>query len=371
MSNSAEILIVEDSPTQAMQLQFILEKNGYRTSIAKNGEEALVYIKKHGPAMIISDILMPVMDGYRMLEHLKADPKLRHIPVVVISAVDDLDSAVKCIELGADDYLPKPFNEVLLKARVGACLEKKSLYEKEKEYLNLLEIEQAKSERLLLNVLPGPIADRLRQKPGAIADGFEDISVLFADIVDFTKISARRSPGKVVGLLNEIFSGFDLLAEKYGLEKIKTIGDSYMVVGGLPTPRTDHAEAVAEMALDMQVEISRFTGDDGQIFRMRTGINTGPVVAGVIGRNKFIYDLWGDTVNTASRMESQGLPGCIQVTRQTYERLRGKYLFEERGVIHVKGKGEMPTYLLLGRKTRGGCQSFEKIKGEPVQAKKK
>lgn len=213
-----------------------------------------------------------------------------------------------------------------------------------------LRAEQEKSERLLLNILPKVIADQLKQNSGYLAERFEDATVLFADIVGFTPMSARISPEELVNLLNEIFSTFDQLAEQYDLEKIKTIGDAYMVAGGLPTVRSDHVEAIAHMALDMQREIARQAKHLGEPFQIRIGINTGPVIAGVIGIKKFIYDLWGDTVNTASRMESLGQPGCIQVTTTTYDRLQGKFLFEERGLIQVKGKGEMMTYFLKGRR---------------------
>ncbi len=213
-----------------------------------------------------------------------------------------------------------------------------------------LRAEQEKSELLLLNILPKAIAEQLKQNPGAIAEQFNSVTILFADIVGFTPLASGMSPTNVVNLLNQIFSTFDQLAEQHGLEKIKTIGDAYMVAGGLPVLKLDHAEAVAEMALDMQREIARFQRDDNQPLCLRIGINTGPVVAGVIGIKKFIYDLWGDTVNVAPRMESQGLPGGIQVTAATYECLKNKYLFEERGIIPVKGKGEMMTYWLIGKK---------------------
>ena len=213
-----------------------------------------------------------------------------------------------------------------------------------------LRLEQEKSDRLLLNVLPQPIADRLKQDQSIIADTFAEVTVLFADIVGFTQISSQISPPQLVSLLNDIFSTFDRLAEKHGLEKIKTIGDAYMVVGGLPMPRSDHAEAIAQMALDMQQAITDFSDTHKQDFSIRIGINTGPVVAGVIGIKKFIYDLWGDTVNTASRMESHGLPGCIQVTSAIYDILQDKYVFESRGAIEVKGKGEMNTYFLTSLK---------------------
>jgi class 3 adenylate cyclase len=207
----------------------------------------------------------------------------------------------------------------------------------------------ASSERLLLNVLPRSIAERLKRHEGRIAEAHEEVTVLFADVVDFTPFAEHTSPDRVVGVLDEVFSAFDDLAQSHGLEKIKTIGDAYMVVAGLPEPRVDHAVAMAEMALDMQVALARLCGPLGIDLAVRVGMASGPVIAGVIGRRKFIYDLWGDTVNTASRMESHGLPGHIQVTAATYERLRDRYRFEERGEIEVKGKGRLPAYLLVGR----------------------
>lgn len=209
---------------------------------------------------------------------------------------------------------------------------------------------QKQTDTLLLKILPSPIADRLKLGQETIADSFAEVTVLFADIVNFTQLSATIPPQELVALLNEIFSEFDRLAEKHGLEKIKTIGDAYMVVGGLPFPREDHAVAVAEMALDMLKEIANFRSHHHQPFTMRIGFHTGPVVAGVIGTKKFIYDLWGDTVNVASRMESHGLPGHIQVTETTYQVLRHQYLFKKRGQVEIKGRGQMATYLLTDRK---------------------
>ncbi|NJN75114.1 MAG: PAS domain S-box protein [Synechococcaceae cyanobacterium RL_1_2] len=209
-----------------------------------------------------------------------------------------------------------------------------------------LRVEQEKSERLLLNILPQSIADRLKSEETQIADRFDEVTILFADLVNFTEISAQTSPKALVDLLNQIFSSFDHLADKHGLEKIKTIGDAYMVVGGLPNPKPDHANAIAHMALDMQREISKFQRGQDQTFQLRIGIHTGPVVAGVIGIKKFSYDLWGDAVNVASRMESHGLPGKIQVTQSAYGYLSDRFELEARGIIEVKGKGSMMTYWL-------------------------
>ena len=208
--------------------------------------------------------------------------------------------------------------------------------------------EREAAEQLLLNILPASIVERLKRDQAAIAEGFLEATVLFVDLVGFTPLSAKMAPTKLVAMLNEIFSRLDALTEKYGLEKIKTIGDAYMAVAGVPTPRKDHAVAVANMALELRDVASRFQTPTGEPIRVRIGINSGPVVAGVIGTKKFSYDLWGDTVNTAARMEAHAEPDTIQVTERTYERLRTQFHFEPRGTIEVKGKGEMKTYVLIG-----------------------
>ena len=221
---------------------------------------------------------------------------------------------------------------------------------KRKKMEAALKKEKRKTDGLLLNILPEAIVDRLKHEPGVIADKFEKATILFADLVNFTQISTTMPATKLVYLLNEIFSTFDKLSDKHGLEKIKTIGDAYMVAAGIPIERPDHAEAIAEMALDMLVTIKKLNVKLDAKFDLRIGINSGPVVAGVIGTKKFIYDLWGNAVNTASRMESHGIPGRIQVSHYTYDLLHDKYEFEDRGEIEIKGKGQMRTYLLTRRK---------------------
>jgi len=211
----------------------------------------------------------------------------------------------------------------------------------------------AQSERLLLNVLPEPVAERLKTEDGIIADSHPEVTVLFADIVGFTPLSARLSAPELVAVLDRVFAEWDGLAAHYGVEKIKTIGDAYMVAAGVPLHRDDHVQAMADMALAMQPVLTRYATESGLALEVRLGLDTGAVVAGVIGRAKFIYDLWGDTVNTASRMESHAPTGAIQVTERVYERLRDRYEFEPRGTIEVKGKGKMSTYLLVARRTEG------------------
>jgi class 3 adenylate cyclase len=203
------------------------------------------------------------------------------------------------------------------------------------------EREHERSERLLLNVLPAPVARRLKEREHVIADRYEEATVLFADIVGFTGLAVQLPPERLVEVLDDVFSSFDVLAEERGLEKIKTIGDAYMVAGGVPTPRADHREAVLDMAFEM-LEAVRDRGG----LELRIGVDTGPVVAGVIGRRRFIYDLWGDTVNTASRMESHGVPGRIQVTERVARGLDSRYRAEPRGDVEIKGKGSMPVFLL-------------------------
>lgn len=219
-----------------------------------------------------------------------------------------------------------------------------------RHFMRGLAAEREKSERLLLNVLPGSIARRIKAGEHRIADRFEQPAVLFADLVDFTPMSEQLSPEQVVALLDELFSGFDAIAERHGLEKIKTVGDTYMVVGGVPEPRADAEQAVVEMGLEMLELVARTPAPTGGPLQLRIGIDVGPVVAGVIGKRKFAYDVWGDAVNTAARMESHGVPGQIQVSTRAYQRLEHRYRFRHRGPVHVKGKGEIDTYLLVGRR---------------------
>jgi class 3 adenylate cyclase len=350
MGEPGHILVVDDLRTNRLKISLSLKQQGHTVADAENGLRALEMLREQAFDLVLLDILMPEMDGYAVLEQMKQDEALRNIPVIVISAQDELESVVRGIELGAEDYLPKNFDPVLLRARIDACLEKKRLRDKEQAYLREIQQEREKSERLLLNILPAPIAERLKHTADIIADNFEDVSVMFIDIVDFTMLATSMPPAEMVRMLNDIFSAFDSLVDRYGLEKVKTSGDSYMVAGGLTTPRQGHLQAMAGMALEALALAGQFTRSDGRPFQLRIGLHTGPVMAGVIGSKKFIYDLWGDTVNTASRMESHGLPGAIQVTQAVYDQLKDEFVFQQRGEIQVKGKGSMATWLLTGRK---------------------
>ncbi|MCC6473307.1 MAG: adenylate/guanylate cyclase domain-containing protein [Burkholderiales bacterium] len=228
----------------------------------------------------------------------------------------------------------------------------KERYEAELRSANaLLRVEQERSEKLLLNILPEPIAERLKNEDQTIADGFADVTVMFADIVNFTQLAEGMSPNQIFSMLNRVFSAFDELAEGHGLEKIKTIGDAYMVAGGLNDSREiDYTRSIADMALDMCRTLAADRIVEGRVVEIRIGIGTGPVVAGVVGKKKFIYDVWGDTVNIASRITSEGGPGAIQVDATTYRRLKDAYDFQAPRTVPLKGKGETAIYRLIGRK---------------------
>jgi adenylate cyclase len=350
-SSPAQILVVDDLELNRTILVRRLEREGHQVITAENGQQALQILEQQTIDLILLDVMMPEMGGYDVLLRLKQSDRLRHIPVVIVSALTDFENVVRCIELGAEDYLLKPFNPTILWARINACLEKKRLRDQEQAYLRQLQREQAKADQLLLHILPRPIAHQLKESQYTIAESFADVTVLFADIVGFTALAAERSPMQVVQMLNQIFCAFDHLALKHGVEKIKTIGDAYMAVSGMPIERPDHTIAIAEMALDMQRAIQEINQATGETFQLRIGMHCGAVVAGVIGSYKFSYDLWGDTVNLASRMESQGLENRIQVTESLYERLRDRFHLEPRGMLPIKGKGLMNTYWLIDDRT--------------------
>ncbi|NJO80034.1 MAG: response regulator [Cyanobacteria bacterium RM1_2_2] len=479
-----KILIIDDAPTSLVLLSRLLTQKGYDVRAVTSGASALETVVSLQPDLILLDICLPEMDGYIICRKLKANEPTQDIPVIFISALNEVMDKLKAFAAGGVDYITKPFQlaEVLVRIETHLTIKRlrqelqsqnarlqheiterqrteekyRSIFENclegmfqlslEGQYLSAnpalariygydsaeelmrsvdtrhnlyvrrgrraelevylhlygevsdfesqiyrkdgskiwisetvravkspdntllyyegivqditerkhteaeLRYHRREAEQLLLSILPQSIAQQLKRKPDTIADTFADVTVLFADLVNFTSFSTRVSAVELVRLLNQIFSAFDQLAEKYGLEKIKTIGDEYMVAGGLPTQQAHHVEAVAEMALAMQQVVHQFKSDLGEPFQLRIGINTGPVVAGVIGKKKFTYDLWGETVNLASRMQSQGIAGYIQVSPTVYERLHSKYQLESRGTLLVRGYGELNTYWLKGHK---------------------
>jgi len=340
------ILVVDDNASNRDVLARRLTREGHKVVTAMNGASALDLVKQQDFDTILLDLIMPEMSGFEVLRRLKATDSTSHIPVIVISALDEIDSIVRCIETGAEDYLTKPFNPVLLRARVGASLEKKRLRDREKKFIADLEQEKRRSEALLLNILPKKIIDRVRAGEVIIADRVLEATILFCDLVGFTMISQELPADGVIDLLSKVFADFDHLVAEHGVEKIKTIGDAYMVAAGIPEPQTDHALRIAQLALRMLEAVNAVAATMDVKLQARIGIHSGPIVAGVIGTHKFAYDVWGDTVNTASRMESHSLPGRIQISAATRVLLGSSFNCETRGTIGVKGKGTMDTFFL-------------------------
>ena len=351
------VLVVDDSRTLRKVLVRELRQIGpMQIEEASDGVEALEILQARTFDLVLLDMEMPELDGLGVLTALKESGQLSGLPVIVISSAEEIDKTVKCIEMGAEDYLPKTFNPILLRARILSSFEKKRFRDLEKDYLEqlqkekeLLQMEQMKSERLILNILPKPIAERLKNNEKNISSSYEDVTILFSDIVGVTQMSSLLTPSDLVALLNDLFTRFDKRAESLGLEKIKTIGDAYMAAGGVPVPRADHADIVADMALGMLEDLAEFNRDNQISLQMRIGLNSGPVVAGIIGFTKFSYDLWGSTVNVASRMESSSVIGKIQISPSTAKALIGRFDLQGREVIEVKGIGKVLTHFLLKR----------------------
>ena len=353
----ASILVVDDQVANVLLLERMLRGAGY-TSIVSTTDPNEVCELHHQNRydLILLDLQMPAMDGFQVMEGLKKIETDSYLPVLVITAQPD--HKLRALKAGAKDFVSKPFDLAEVLMRVHNMLEVRLLHLETKKLYARVAAEQKVSERLLLNVLPQAIAERLKARPDVTANGFPEIiadsfseaTILFAGLHDFSRLTERMPAADVVKLLNKIYSGFDGIMQKLGLEKIKIIGESYMIAAGVPVPRPDHAEAIAEAALALQQVIVRHDAPNEETFSLRIGINTGPVVAGVIGQTKFSYDVWGEAVNTAWHMETYGAPGHIQVNETTYARLCDKYLFEDRGEFYVKDKGELKTYFLKGRK---------------------
>lgn len=342
------ILVVDDNASNRELLMRWLNRDGHEVAGADSGNRALQNLAADEYDLILLDLMMPDMNGFEVLQCLKRDERLREIPVIMISGLRETDSVIRCIESGAEDYLPKPFNPVLLRARINACLERKRWIDRERYYLARLEAEKEKVEALLHNILPGQIVTRLNNGEAVIADRVENVTILFCDLVGFTVLASRSSPARLVADLNRIFSAFDALTQDLGVEKIKTIGDAYMVAAGLPEPRADHAEVMAELALGMLDALERLNPTLRMPLRVRIGMHTGPVIAGVIGRHRFIYDVWGDTVNLASRLESHGVPNRVHLSDTTRRAIAHRYRVHPRGPIAIKGVGRLKTFLLAG-----------------------
>lgn len=346
--SNGRILVVDDNKNNTTLLKKRLEKIGNEIYIENNGRNALEIIKDIKFDLILLDIIMPVMNGYEVLEFLKNDQRFYDIPVIMLSSMDDKSSIYRCIEIGADDYVTKPFDRTILEARISACIEKKILRDKQKALLEEIKFEKEKSENLLLNILPLQIANRLKKGDMIIADKHDMVSILFADIVNFTPQSKNMSPVELVEILNKIFTKFDDLSTKYGIEKIKTIGDNYFAVSGLSGEFKKSALDLLQMSIDMVSAITSINNLTNKMdINIRIGIHTGPIVAGVIGKKKFAYDLWGASVNMASRMESSGKPGKIHISSETYKLIKNDFICVPRDQIKLKGIGLVKTYFIV------------------------
>jgi class 3 adenylate cyclase len=328
-SDRPAILIVDDNEDNRYTLQTLLEADGYeRIAGAAGGNEAMTLIEQEKFSLVLLDMMMPDLNGDEVLRLIKSKADTRDLPVVMISADSDTEKISKCIELGADDYLPKPFNPTILRARIGSALRRNSLRAMEADYLSRVEKQKVHSETLLRNILPAEIAVRLRNGESNIADHYEDATVLFADIVGFGKITARMKAFEIIECLNQLFSEFDRLAEAAGVEKIKTSGDSYMAVAGIPSPSANHARTATELALDLVKAAGQLHLRCPEPFSIRVGLHSGPVMAGVIGTHKFTYDVWGDTVNIAARMEAGSQPNRVLSSASTAKALGNDFVLD-------------------------------------------
>lgn len=333
---SAAILVVDDNEDNRYVLTRRLKRLGYGdVDVAEDGRIALEKIALRSYDLVLLDIMMPEINGYEVLERIKADEALRHIPVIMISAVDEIDSVVRCIEMGAEDYLSKPFNPVLLAARVGATIEKKKLRDQEVLYLEQLATEKKRGDDLLHAILPANAVDELIETDHVQPRRFEDVTVLFCDIVDFTRYCDEHPPEQVVAALQELVGGMEELTARHGLEKIKTIGDAFLATAGLLEAIDHPIESAIRCGLEMIVLSQRIE----PYWQVRIGLHCGPVVAGIVGRHKFLYDLWGDTVNVAARITEQAAPGSVCASAKTWASANASGEAHNLGLVEIKGKG--------------------------------
>lgn len=338
MEDAARILIVDDNEDNRFTLTRRLQKIGYRQlETAINGREALEKMMSRPFDLVLLDIMMPEVDGYQVLETVKKDVRLRHIPVIMISAADQLESVVKCIEFGAEDFLPKPFNATLLKARVSASLEKKRLRDQEEAHRIQIIAEQKRTDELLHAILPATAVRELKETGAVRPRNYEAVGILFCDIVGFTAYCDRNLPETVVGHLQALIEAFEALVERHRMEKIKTIGDAFMATSGLLRP----VEAPLLTAVRCGLEMSRVAGTMAPNWEVRIGLHVGPVVAGIVGKHQFLFDVWGDTVNIAARLVEHGTPGSVVMTNAAWREIRSDCDARSLGTLNVKGKGPL------------------------------
>ena len=338
------ILIVDDNDLNRELLCRRLKQQGYTFDIAKNGKTAMTQLANQSFDVVLLDIMMPEMNGYEVLEALKADARLKHIPVIMISAVDEVESVVRCIEMGAEDYLPKPFNPTLLKARLGASLDKKRRRDQEVAHLQVIDAERQRADDLLRVILPDTIVEELKATNAIKPRRHDNVAVMFCDIVEFTSYCDQREPEEVLTHLQGLVEIFEELAVRHGLEKIKTVGDAFMTTAGLLKPVDNPVLSCVRCGLEM-IAIAPTVPPQWQV---RVGIHVGPVIAGVVGRRQYLFDVWGDTVNTAARVEGLGLPNTVNISGPAWRLVSDRCRSQANRLVNVKGKGELEIYQIAG-----------------------
>ncbi|MBI4871681.1 MAG: response regulator [Candidatus Riflebacteria bacterium] len=344
-------LVVDDNAMHRDMLARRLQKDGHAVVTAASGAQALCLLDQERFDMVLLDMVMPETNGDEVLRRLKSDAGLRQTPVIMLSSLDEIGAVARCIEMGAEDYHPKPFDPVILRARISACLEKSRLRAREAEHLHQIEVERDRADSLLHVLLPRPIALELKATNRVAPRRCEDAAILFADIAGFTAWCESRQPEQILSALQVLTDEFEGLAERHGLLKIKTIGDAFMAAAGLLEPVEDPPLVCVECGLDM-IATTRRVLDGVQV---RVGIQCGPVVAGVVGHKTYLFDVWGDTVNTADRLQSTGVPGAVSVSRTVWDRVAHACHGESRGTVEMKGKGPMEVFRVNGlRKPRPG-----------------
>jgi adenylate cyclase len=338
MSGGAALLVVDDDEANRFTLERRLRRDGYEdVTLAPNGREALRLLGGRRFDLVLLDIMMPEMNGYEVLERMKADMALRSIPVIVVSAVDQIESAIRCIELGAEDYLGKPFDPVLLRARVRASLERKRLLDQEAHYLDRVEAEKRRGDELLNAILPPAAVQELKATSRLQPRRYEEVAILFCDIVGFTPYCERHPPERVVSELQGLVAAFEEVAARHGLEKIKTVGDAFLATAGLLQPVADPVLAAVRAGLRMIEE----AGARPPGWQVRVGIHPGSVVAGIIGTRQYLFDIWGDAVNMAARLAEAAEPNTVVLTAESWMKVRTTCRGRSRGLVSIKGKGQI------------------------------
>jgi CheY-like chemotaxis protein len=344
-NTATRILVVDDEPFNRTLVKRLLDAQGFtNVTYAENGRAALEQVNQARFDVILLDIEMPEMDGIAVLKALKADLDNRHIPVIMISGDNRVESVVICIEMGADDYLQKPFNPVLLKARLSASIEKRRLHDQEDNHLRQIRAEKRRADELLNIILPSSVANELKATGKVQPRSLDSVGVLFCDIVSFTTYCSHHSAQEIVGSLQILFSSFEAICAKHGLEKIKTIGDAFMAASNLTTPSIDPLLATVKCGLDMALAAPQANPE----WQVRVGVHVGPLTAGIVGDQKYQFDIWGDTVNIASRMAGAGSPNCVAMTHDAWLQVQDQCLGKSLGSVNVKGKGAVDVVEIRG-----------------------